>query len=183
MDTTKPLLCYTAGGMLIHDGQVLLVKHKKLGIWLNPGGHIEDGELPHQTAEREFFEETGVEVQAIDPLAHSLMIYNKSESDSTFYPNPISTNVHWVNRESYHLRQQAADATQRVPTAKWKRGCEQHVGFFYLFQPVGGISFTQNTEETDGIAWFKPESISTLETHQNVKHELQLGFTIWKRLS
>lgn len=35
-----------------------------MGIWLNPGGHIESGELPHEAAEREFYEETGVFVEA-----------------------------------------------------------------------------------------------------------------------
>ena len=57
-------ICVTAGGFLIQDHKVLLVKHKKLGFWLAPGGHLEPDELPHQAAEREVFEETQVQVQA-----------------------------------------------------------------------------------------------------------------------
>ncbi len=52
-------ICYTACGALIHKQKALLVKHKKLGIWLAPGGHMEEGEFPHQAAEREFWEEAG----------------------------------------------------------------------------------------------------------------------------
>ena len=44
-------------------GKVLLHWHRKLGMWLPPGGHIETGELPDEAAVREVFEETGVRVR------------------------------------------------------------------------------------------------------------------------
>ncbi|MCA9372860.1 NUDIX domain-containing protein, partial [Candidatus Woesebacteria bacterium] len=53
-------LCYTAAGQVFHDGKLLLVKHRKLGFWLAPGGHLDPEELPHLGAEREVFEETGI---------------------------------------------------------------------------------------------------------------------------
>ena len=34
--------------------------HKRLGLWLQPGGHIDPGELPSQAAVRETEEETGL---------------------------------------------------------------------------------------------------------------------------
>ena len=133
---TTPKLCYTAAGMLIHQEKVLLVKHKKLGIWLNPGGHIDEDELPHHAAEREFFEETGIRVQAVDHSAHSLV---GSQTNSEFFVNPIVTNRHWVNRESYDRRLRAADPSKRVVVGPWKRGCEQHLGFLYLVSAVSGF--------------------------------------------
>jgi 8-oxo-dGTP pyrophosphatase MutT (NUDIX family) len=45
---------------VVHDGRVLLHRHKKLNRWLPPGGHIEPNELPDEAALREVFEETGV---------------------------------------------------------------------------------------------------------------------------
>ncbi len=39
---------------------MLVVKHGKLGRWLQPGGHIEPGENPIQAALREVSEETGL---------------------------------------------------------------------------------------------------------------------------
>ena len=43
--------------------QVLAVHHKKAGKWLFPGGHIEPGESPIQTLNREVHEELGLPPQ------------------------------------------------------------------------------------------------------------------------
>ena len=48
---------------VVRDGKVLLHWHRKLGMWLPPGGHIERDELPDEAAVREVLEETGVEVE------------------------------------------------------------------------------------------------------------------------
>jgi len=46
--------------------RVLLHKHKRLGLWLQPGGHIDPGELPWQGAAREAVEETGLPAALVD---------------------------------------------------------------------------------------------------------------------
>src|SRR5688572_20717103 len=43
-----------------HGGEVLLIKHKRLGTWLPVGGEIETGETPLEAAARELREETGL---------------------------------------------------------------------------------------------------------------------------
>lgn len=43
----------------------LLIKHRKTGKWLQPGGHIESDEDPEEAALRETFEETGINVRLI----------------------------------------------------------------------------------------------------------------------
>jgi 8-oxo-dGTP pyrophosphatase MutT (NUDIX family) len=43
-----------------HDGGVLLVAHRNAGLWLPPGGHVEPGEHPADTAARELTEELGL---------------------------------------------------------------------------------------------------------------------------
>lgn len=43
----------------------LLIKHKKMGKWVQPGGHIELNENPEEAAIREVFEETGLKVELI----------------------------------------------------------------------------------------------------------------------
>src|SRR3954453_3128885 len=47
---------------------VLLVHHRRLRRWLLPGGHVEaEDESPAETAKREVLEETGAELQAVEP--------------------------------------------------------------------------------------------------------------------
>ena len=54
------------GGVLFHQGRVLLVKRGKepaKGLWAIPGGKIEAGEKLTDAVKREFLEETGIEVE------------------------------------------------------------------------------------------------------------------------
>jgi len=56
---------FTVAVFVVWKGKVLLHQHRKLGMWLPPGGHIERDELPDEAAVREVFEETGVEVELV----------------------------------------------------------------------------------------------------------------------
>lgn len=50
--------------------QLLLVDHKNAGLWLPTGGHVEPGEHPKATVEREVREELGIDAAFLldDPL-------------------------------------------------------------------------------------------------------------------
>src|SRR5476649_415055 len=116
-------ICLTSAGCLVHDGKVLLIKHKKLGLWLCPGGHMEANELPHQAAEREFWEETGIKVRAKD--------YNKlpNEESTQYLPCPFASNLHWVSQEMYEHRLNGTPLSEATKKKWAARGCEQHVSF------------------------------------------------------
>jgi 8-oxo-dGTP diphosphatase len=44
----------------VAGGCLLLGDHRKSGLWLPPGGHVEDGEDPRQAVLREAYEELGI---------------------------------------------------------------------------------------------------------------------------
>lgn len=52
----------TASAIVVGTRGVLLHKHRRLGRWLQPGGHLEPGEPPAEAALRECLEETGLPV-------------------------------------------------------------------------------------------------------------------------
>ena len=57
----------TAGAFAVADGNVLMVHHRRLGIWIEPGGHIDPGdETLAMAAARELLEETGVAANLVD---------------------------------------------------------------------------------------------------------------------
>lgn len=50
----------TGSALVVGPRGVLLHRHKRLGIWLQPGGHLDAGEQPWEAALRETREETGL---------------------------------------------------------------------------------------------------------------------------
>ena len=62
MDSRRQGRHFTVAVFVVWEGRVLLHHHRKLCMWLPPGGHIERDELPDDAAVREVFEETGIRV-------------------------------------------------------------------------------------------------------------------------
>lgn len=54
---------HVTGSAIVLDAhrRVLLHRHKRLGLWLQPGGHLDPGEPPWAAAVRETTEETGLD--------------------------------------------------------------------------------------------------------------------------
>ncbi len=164
--------CLTAAGLLIQNERVLLVKHRKLNRWLCPGGHIDPQELPHHAAEREFFEEAGVKVKAVDYL------FKGQSKNDQFVPSPIETNLHWVSRENYEARIKNDDQDKRVRTKLWPKGCEQHLNFLYLVKPVGEISLNPSQREVTDIAWFDQDQLEAEVADPVIKEQFYHGLEI-----
>ncbi len=62
---------HSAGGVLVRDGKVLLIRTENLRgeeVWTFPKGLLEPGESPREAALREVFEETGFEAEIVRPL-------------------------------------------------------------------------------------------------------------------
>ncbi|MGB0114958.1 MAG: NUDIX domain-containing protein [Ilumatobacteraceae bacterium] len=81
----------TGSGIVVGERGVVLLKHKRLGIWLQPGGHIDPDETPWDAALRECSEETGLEVAFAGPV------------DAEGVPEMIHVDVHDGGRGHTHL--------------------------------------------------------------------------------
>lgn len=82
----------TASAIVVSDDQrrVVLHLHKRLKIWLQPGGHIDAGETPWDAACREAAEETGLPVSL-------------ARADDTSPPSLLHVDVHPGPRGHTHL--------------------------------------------------------------------------------
>jgi 8-oxo-dGTP pyrophosphatase MutT (NUDIX family) len=79
----------TASGLIIYNNKVLLIFHPSIKKWFQPGGHIDDGELPIDAAIREVYEETGFvcvpdskDLEPIDIDIHEIPANPKNGEDA-----------------------------------------------------------------------------------------------------
>ena len=88
---------FVVEGYVINNGKLLLMNHKKLSMWLPPGGHIEKNELPEEALKREVKEETGYDIE-IEQTVNYPEEYNVS-----FIQNPNHIQVEDIKGEHYHI--------------------------------------------------------------------------------
>jgi 8-oxo-dGTP pyrophosphatase MutT (NUDIX family) len=128
----------------------LFILHRKLGKWLPPGGHLDEGEAPHEGALRELWEETGLrgrvlELQAIPDVGSAAVpqlpapLYLLSE--------PIPANA----RDEEHI----------------------HLDFIYVLEVEVAATLTLCQDEVAGARWVHGERIADLDTFDNVRNICQ----------
>lgn len=118
--TTSAFILNNAGDAL------LMVAHKALQLWLQPGGHVESDNSLWLSALREAVEETGLsahELQAIHMQFHATDV-------------PFDIDSHYI----------PANAKKGTPG-------HYHHDFRYLFQYKGNGSLVFQPDESTGIGW------------------------------
>ncbi|MEM3227879.1 MAG: NUDIX domain-containing protein [Candidatus Micrarchaeaceae archaeon] len=142
MDKTNILKrCITASAIVIRDEKVLLLNHRKLGVWMPPGGHVDTNEFTNEAAIRETKEETGIDVELI------------GRQNVEFKVDGAHTEV-----------LPFAIVYEEVP---YPAGMHIHFDSIYLARATGGALSVSKREAAD-IGWFSEEEVVKLKTFQNI---------------
>lgn len=148
---------FTATAFIVDSKKrTLLLWHKRLQRWMPPGGHVDNDELPEETAKRECKEETGMDVEIIGDAQADL-----------FHDNPS---------EGYMLTKPIAMLLENIPESKERNEpAHQHMDFLFLAKPIDEAqALTLQEEEGSEMQWFSRSGIENLdekvEIFSNVKH-------------
>ena len=82
------------------EPKILLHRHKKLGVFMQFGGHIELHETPWQAMKHELLEETGYEFDQLELLQPKERL--KSIDRSTLHPQPFVHSTHHITDDHMH---------------------------------------------------------------------------------
>ena len=113
---------FTVAVFVAWDGKVLLHRHKKLGMWLPPGGHIERDELPDDAALREVYEETGLRVELVGERREDV-------ADPVQLHRPAGVQLENIGPNHQHI-DLIYFARAKGPTEIGKRFGEDRVGWY-----------------------------------------------------
>ncbi len=76
---------FTSSGYIVFKQKILLVHHKKLKVWISPGGHIELDEDPITALWREILEETGLNKKNLELISTGPLV-NDLKTTKAFHP-------------------------------------------------------------------------------------------------
>ena len=83
-----------AGGIIVRDGNVLIVHRPKYGDWSLPKGKCKSGESDEACALREIEEETGLDCEIERPLGETLPGARRTEGRDVVPDAPAGRRVH-----------------------------------------------------------------------------------------
>lgn len=130
---------FTVAVFVVHADHVLLHKHRKLGLWLPPGGHIEPDELPDEAAIREVEEESGLVVELAG--AHGIDVDDPGAPLQLVRPEGI----------------QLEDISPG----------HQHIDLIYFARPVGAEPGAL-PEVLEGMRWLREDQFPTIDLTDEV---------------
>ena len=132
---------FVATALMVRDDRILLTHHKKIGLWLPPGGHIETREDPVAALRREIREETSLEIEILSDSA------DPRASDEVVQVLPLP----------HHIQvERMAD------------GPHDHIDLVYLCRVRPGEA--QRNEESLGLRWFSREGLASTDIVENVRY-------------
>lgn len=133
--------------------------HKRLQRWMPPGGHIDENETPEETARRECYEETGLEVEIIGDVQ----------------PDLFASAAH----EGHMLKKPFAMLLENIPASELRgEPAHEHMDFLFLARPLDEAqALNMAVKEADHLKWFTQEEIDVLgesEIFENVRGYIRM---------
>jgi 8-oxo-dGTP pyrophosphatase MutT (NUDIX family) len=123
-----------------HPKKILLLHHKKLNKWLEPGGHIELFENPIEAVIRETQEETGLDIRSFLPPCISCGESIRLPAPIFFLEEPIPA---YLNEPAHY-----------------------HLDLMYVVQvPLQNINRQQ--KESNDVGWFTLQEALKLPLFEN----------------
>ncbi len=130
---------FTVAVFVVCQEKVVLHRHRKLGLWLPPGGHIEENELPDEAALREVAEEAGIAVELV----------GERGLDMDYPGQPVQL----IRPEGIQLEQIGPD--------------HQHIDLIYFARPVDAGEELPSVLE--GMRWFGLGDLDDIELNDEVR--------------
>ena len=133
---------FTATGIVFNSkNEILMIHHNKLQVWLPPGGHVDDNELPDDAVLREILEETGIKAK---------IIINKRS----------------LSLSSKHCKELEIPFVILLEDIEGD-GIHNHIDMIYLCKAINE-DYKPQEIEVHGIGWFTFEQIKEMKTFDNV---------------
>jgi 8-oxo-dGTP pyrophosphatase MutT (NUDIX family) len=141
MNTQAPVeRQFVATGFVVQDGKTLLMLHRKLNMWLPPGGHIDPGETPDEAVIREIKEETGLDAEIVSEKGPE-----KKGVRALFRPAVIQL--------------------EDIPDPK---GFHQHIDLIYFCRVTGG-ELQLAEREAKNMRWYSAAELEVPEISSEVR--------------
>lgn len=127
-------------GYIIHNQKVLLIHHRKSGLWLPPGGHMDLHETPDSALVREIKEELNLDIEII----------GSGEV-------PMEGNIKQQLATPFHVNVHSA-------------GDHDHCCFFYICKPKNLGSLSPDSREIVSHEWYSKEDLESSHIPSDVKN-------------
>lgn len=140
----------TVAGYIFDKDKLLLIKHKKLGLWLPVGGHIEDNETPDEAMIREAKEEVGLDIKLMTDSDYFGV--NEIKKCAT----PFYVNIHNVGDHNHYCQfyicrtENSGIAINKKEILYFKWISEQSLRSFPCFGNLHRLAFMKYKESYRG---------------------------------
>ena len=150
------LIDLTVSAYIFFEDKVLLMHHKKLNTWLQPGGHVELDQDTDEALFAEVKEETGLDIEVLAERAPT----TPTEHEKPLL-RPTFVDIHWIN------------------------DVHRHLNLSYICRAETDEIQLAEAEAND-LRWFTREEVGGLnddEIFQNVREFIEASFDEYARLT